>query len=144
MFEHHIFTLILQYALKSRHIKWSDYWHLCCGLVSQPLAHWLVYAQPLFLSVNRLLDQSTSNSSSSSSSQGPDLAECQYLGRTPSCHHNNTLMHMKVSRARSQFKHQSCSSRTNKDFRSFSLQRATVHALFYTILRQTRHTCLIP
>lgn len=78
--------------IEAKHIKLTEYWH-CCGLVRQPPTHWLVCAQPLFLSVNTPLDHSASNSSSSSSSHGPDLAKRQYLGRTPACYHNDIHMH---------------------------------------------------
>lgn len=89
-----------------------------------------------------VLDHTASNSSSSSSFRGPDLlAECQYLGRTPTCYHNDTLMHTKVSRASSQFKHQTTNSRKRSSVPSFLKVQ---HAVSHTILRQTRHTCLIP
>lgn len=85
------------------HTKWSE---LCCALVPQPQTHWLVCAQPLFLSVNTPLDQSTS-SSSSSSFRGPDLvAKRQSLGRTPTCYHNGTLTHAEVLCASSQIQQQ--------------------------------------
>lgn len=115
---------------ESRHVKLTEYLSLlCCGLVCEPHAYWLVYAQPLFLSLNSPLDHSASNSSSFSSSfHGPDLlAECQYLGRTPTCYHNDTLTHTKVSTASSQFKHQIHKPRTPK-IRFFFSQSVSHHS----------------
>lgn len=84
-------------------MKWSE---LCCALVPQPQTHWLVCAQPLFPSVNTRLDQSTS-SSSSSSFHGPDLvAKRQYLGRTPTCYHNDALTHTQILDSSSQIQQQ--------------------------------------
>lgn len=59
MFEHHVFTLILHYVVPVLSPDRTKYWRLlCCGLVCQLLAHWLVSAQPLFPSVNSPLDHS--------------------------------------------------------------------------------------
>lgn len=141
----HFDLAICSPSTELRHIKLTKYWSLlCCGPICQPHAHWLVCAQPLFLSVNSPLDHNAS-SSSSSSSRGPDLAECQYLGRTPACYHNDTLTHMDVPQASSQFKHQihkaAPSDRIRTSVPSFL---KVLHAFFHTILRQTRHICLIP
>lgn len=92
------------HSIVYRCIKWSKCRTLlCCGLLCQPHAHWLVCAQPLFLSVNSL-DHSTPSSSSSSFSlfYGPHLAaESQYLGRTPTCYHYRPLMHREMFKASS-------------------------------------------
>lgn len=144
-----IFSLILQYAVP---VPVLQYWRLsCCGLVCKPHAYWLVCAQPLFLSVNSPLDHSTSTSStsttssSSPSSHGTGLAECQYLGRTPTCYHNDTLIHTGVSQASSQFKQQIGKLAFNVWIRtSIPSYLKLLHVRFHTILRQTRNTCLIP
>lgn len=132
----------------SRHIKLTEYRSLlCCGLVCQPHAHWLVCTQPLFLSVNSPLDHSTPSSSSSSSSLHSlhVVAESQYLGRTPTCYHNHQLMHKEISRPRSQIKCQIHKLTPPVQIRtSVSSLLKVLHALFNTILRQTDHTCLIP
>lgn len=102
----HLVLTIWCHSIACRCIKWTKCRTLlCCGLVCQPRAHWLVCAQPLFLSVNSL-DHSTPESSSSFSSStffyGPHLAaESQYLGRIPTCYHNHPLMHEEIFKASS-------------------------------------------
>lgn len=72
----------------------TEYWCLfCCGHVCHPLGPLASFCTATVPVSQHYSGQCFQLLLSLYSSHGPGLAESQYLGRTPTCHHNDKLTH---------------------------------------------------